>query len=195
MATLNRIIKDVTTKFVNLLNPNNPPPPPDIEQDLLEDARNEILLENATRPKGNLLSPPCKLNASQISDIMLKIHHIVRINCAGPNSDESCDILAIYLPEEGIYTSDEDVFKLLALEYNYSATPKELKDIVEKNHCGIFTKSGDKEAFKESILTLYRDRELCKEYGRNGRKFVMENLTREIGTQKYVDVIKSVCNN
>ena len=71
----------------------------------------------------------------------------------------------------------------------------ELKDIVEKNHCGIFTKSGDKEAFKESILTLYRDRELCKEYGRNGRKFVMENLTREIGTQKYVDVIKSVCNN
>lgn len=28
--------------------------------------------------------------------------------------------------------------------------------------------------------------------GENGRKFVMENLTREIGTQKYIDVIKSV---
>lgn len=69
----------------------------------------------------------------------------------------------------------------------------ELKTIIENNYCGIFTKAGDKEAFKESILTLYNHRELCQEYGRNGRKFVMENLTREVGTQKYVDVIKEVC--
>lgn len=68
----------------------------------------------------------------------------------------------------------------------------ELKDIVEKNRCGIFTKAGDKEAFKQSIITLYENRNLCKEYGKNGRQFVMENLTREVGTQKYVDVIKSV---
>ena len=69
----------------------------------------------------------------------------------------------------------------------------ELKTIIENNHCGIFTKAGDKEAFKESILTLYNHRELCKEYGHNGRKFVLDNLTREVGTQKYVDVIKEVC--
>lgn len=69
----------------------------------------------------------------------------------------------------------------------------ELKNIIENNHCGIFTKAGDKDAFKESILTLYNHRELCKEYGYNGRKFVLDNLTREVGTQKYVDVIKEVC--
>lgn len=69
----------------------------------------------------------------------------------------------------------------------------ELKTIIENNHCGIFTKAGDKDAFKESILTLYNHRELCKEYGHNGRKFVMDNLTREVGTQKYVDVIKEFC--
>ena len=68
----------------------------------------------------------------------------------------------------------------------------ELKDIVEKNRCGIFTKAGDKEAFKQSILTLYNNRELAVGMGRNGRQFVMDNLTREVGTQKYVDVIKSV---
>ena len=67
----------------------------------------------------------------------------------------------------------------------------ELKTIVEDHQCGIFTKAGDKEAFKQSILTLYNNRELCKEYGRNGRQFVMDNLTKEVGTQKYVDVIKS----
>lgn len=59
--------------------------------------------------------------------------------------------------------------------------------------CGIFTKAGDKVAFTDAILKLYKNRELCKEMGRNGRLFVMDNLTREVGTQKYVDVIKSVC--
>ncbi len=58
--------------------------------------------------------------------------------------------------------------------------------------CGIFTKAGDKEAFKEAILKLYRNPELCKEYGRNGRQFILQNLTKEVGTKKYVEVIKSV---
>lgn len=68
----------------------------------------------------------------------------------------------------------------------------ELKDILAGNECGIFTKAGDKEAFKQSVITLYENRELCKQYGKNGRQFVMDNLTREVGTQKYVDVIQSV---
>jgi glycosyltransferase involved in cell wall biosynthesis len=67
----------------------------------------------------------------------------------------------------------------------------ELKDIVAENQCGIFTKAGDKEAFTEAILKLYNNRELCEEYGKNGREFIMKNLTRAVGTQKYVDVIKS----
>ena len=68
----------------------------------------------------------------------------------------------------------------------------ELKQIVETHHCGIFSKAGDKEAFKQSILALYNNREMAVEMGKNGRQFVMDNLTREVGTQKYVDVIKSV---
>lgn len=68
----------------------------------------------------------------------------------------------------------------------------ELKTIIEKNNCGIFTKAGDKVAFTDAILKLYKERELCKEYGRNGREFIMKNLTREIGTKKYVEVIKSI---
>ena len=68
----------------------------------------------------------------------------------------------------------------------------EIKTILSDNKCGIFTKAGDKEAFKNAIIKLYENRDLCKEYGRNGREFIMQNLTREVGTQKYVDVIKSV---
>lgn len=67
----------------------------------------------------------------------------------------------------------------------------ELKTIIEENNCGIFTKAGDKVAFTDAILKLYKDRNLCIEMGKNGRQFVMNNLTKEVGTQKYVDVIKS----
>lgn len=66
----------------------------------------------------------------------------------------------------------------------------ELKTIILDNNCGIFTMAGDKDAFKEAILYLYKNPEKCREFGQNGRKFVMENLTKEVGTQKYVDVIR-----
>lgn len=71
----------------------------------------------------------------------------------------------------------------------------ELKSIVENNNCGIFTKAGDKVAFTDAILKLYNDRELRKKMGKNGRQFVMANLTKEVGTQKYVDVIKQFVKN
>ena len=67
----------------------------------------------------------------------------------------------------------------------------ELQTIVNENQCGIFTKAGDKEAFKQAILELYRDKKRCERLGRNGREFILKNLTRAVGTQKYVDVIKS----
>ena len=68
----------------------------------------------------------------------------------------------------------------------------EIKTILSDNKCGLFTKAGDKAAFKDAIIKLYENRELCKEYGRTGREFIMKNLTREVGTNKYIDVIKSV---
>ena len=67
----------------------------------------------------------------------------------------------------------------------------ELKSIVNENRCGIFTKAGDREAFKQAILELYNDRARCEQLGRNGREFILGNLTRAVGTQKYVDVVKS----
>ena len=67
----------------------------------------------------------------------------------------------------------------------------EVKSIIVDNNCGLFTKAGDKVAFTDAILKLYNDRELCSEMGKNGRAFVMANLTKEVGTSKYVEVIRS----
>lgn len=71
----------------------------------------------------------------------------------------------------------------------------ELKTIIADNECGVFTKAGDKETFKKAIITLYENREKAQQMGLNGREFVMKNLTKEVGTQKYVDVIKEVVKN
>lgn len=66
----------------------------------------------------------------------------------------------------------------------------ELEEIIQRVHCGIFTEAGDKEAFKEAILTLYKHREQCVQMGKRGREFVLHNLTKEIGTRKIVELIK-----
>lgn len=66
----------------------------------------------------------------------------------------------------------------------------ELKTIIEKNDCGVFTKAGDLDAFVGAIKQLASNKELCAEMGRNGREFILHNLTKEVGTRKYVDVIK-----
>ena len=68
----------------------------------------------------------------------------------------------------------------------------EIKSILTENNCGIFTKAGDKEAFKNAILELYHNQDKAVQLGKNGRQFIMENLTREIGTSKYVNVVKEV---
>lgn len=68
----------------------------------------------------------------------------------------------------------------------------EIKSILIDNQCGIFTKAGDKESFKNAIIYLWKNRKQSIDMGRNGRKFVMNNLTREVGSEKYVEVLKSV---
>lgn len=70
----------------------------------------------------------------------------------------------------------------------------ELKEIVENNDCGVFTKADDLEGFVGAIEELSQQPERCAEMGMNGRKFILENLTREVGTQKYVEVIRQVAN-
>ena len=105
--------------------------------------------------------------------------------------------LVISKPEVGANSVPSKTWSIMSASRPVLANfdENELKSIVEDNHCGIFTKAGDKAAFTDAIMKLYNDRELCREMGQNGRKFVMGNLTKEVGTQKYVDVIKSVVNN
>lgn len=70
----------------------------------------------------------------------------------------------------------------------------ELKEIIENNQCGVFTNVGDLDGFVNAIVELSEHHERCAEMGKNGRQFILDNLTREVGTQKYVNVIRAVAN-
>lgn len=101
--------------------------------------------------------------------------------------------LVISKPEVGANSVPSKTWGIMSASRPVLASfdENELKDIIEKNNCGVFTKAGDKEAFKEALLQLYYNRDLCKRLGKNGRRFVMENLTKDVGTQKYVEILNS----
>lgn len=68
----------------------------------------------------------------------------------------------------------------------------ELKEILEKNDCGVFSHAGNVKEFVAAIQQLASNEDKCKEMGKNAREFILNNLTKEVGAPKYVDIIKSV---
>lgn len=68
----------------------------------------------------------------------------------------------------------------------------ELKEILENNNCGVFSHASNVKEFVAAIKQLATNREQCEEMGKNARQFILDNLTKEVGAKKYVDIIKSV---
>lgn len=68
----------------------------------------------------------------------------------------------------------------------------ELKHILEKNNCGVFTHAGNVQELTEAIKELASDPIKCKLMGENAREFILNNLTKESGTNRYVEILKSV---
>ena len=67
----------------------------------------------------------------------------------------------------------------------------ELKEIIEKNDCGLFCRAGNVQEFVEAISIMEANPRRCAEMGKNARRFIENNLTKDVGTKKYIDVIKS----
>ena len=68
----------------------------------------------------------------------------------------------------------------------------ELKEILEKNQLGVFTHAGNVDEFVAGIKSLAAEPRRCEEMGKNARQFILDNLTKEVGSKKYVEIIKRV---
>lgn len=68
----------------------------------------------------------------------------------------------------------------------------ELCSFVKENKCGWCVDAGNIDAFCSTVLDLFYHREEINDIGINGKRFIDENLSRKVGTQKYTDVMKKV---
>lgn len=68
----------------------------------------------------------------------------------------------------------------------------ELDRVITEAECGICVQADDKEALKEAIFRMYSQRDTLSKMGVNGRKYINDHLTREIGTGKWVQEINKM---
>lgn len=68
----------------------------------------------------------------------------------------------------------------------------DLERLVKNYSLGVFSTADDSEQMAECIMEMFKNRELCAEYGHNARQFILDNVSKGTSTQKYVDVIKEV---
>lgn len=72
------------------------------------------------------------------------------------------------------------------------AVEGEAAKLINDAQAGIVVEPENPEAIAEAALKLYNDIELRKELGRNGRKYVMENFSRESITKAGKDTVKFI---
>ena len=106
----------------------------DVEFHLLNRINNRLISENTQYGlKGSRAYQTLRtLTPAVIAGRMLK--RIVRIMLSEKNTDPNYDVLAVYMdhgPNTGIYITDEVSIRVLAREYNFSISPKELDHVID----------------------------------------------------------------
>lgn len=132
--TKNEIIDESTDAYIKGLNPANLPPPETMAAELTKLVEQNIILENALRGKGKSFRIPETLSFDQVAQLMTVLYRIVRVSCAGSNVDTDYDLLAIYVPEgpeEGTYSTSDEVFYKLARRFNRRITSKEFEEVLK----------------------------------------------------------------
>lgn len=64
--------------------------------------------------------------------------------------------------------------------------------VIEESNCGICVEPGNPRLLAEAIVELYQDRQRCREYGKNGRSFILENHSRTRCIIHYEQIFQEV---
>lgn len=71
----------------------------------------------------------------------------------------------------------------------------DLCDIVRETNCGVCVEPDDIDSLVNTIVSLSGNAEENIKMGKNGREYILKYLTKEIGTSKYVEVLKKAVKN
>jgi glycosyltransferase involved in cell wall biosynthesis len=64
--------------------------------------------------------------------------------------------------------------------------------MIADNRCGLFSDAGDVESLSQNILSLCENMSLCKELGNNAREYILNHLTRKVGTGRICQIVDSI---
>lgn len=128
------VLSQTTLDYLETLDPSNLPSPQKITEDILTAIAQKCREVNSVKDKTDTKwQIPVTLSFSQIATILAKLYPICRLSCAGENADTDYDLLAIYQndgPDKGIYVTSDDVFRVLAQQYNYDITTKDFNEMM-----------------------------------------------------------------
>ncbi|MET0885009.1 MAG: phage/plasmid primase, P4 family, partial [Mycetocola sp.] len=131
--TQNEITKQVTTKYLAGLDLARIPTPASIEESLIAATNKEFTVENTGRTGTHRINLLKRLSFSQVAQILITLHRVVRIAPSGKNTDRDYDLLAIYVDsgeDEGIYATSEDQIRGIARLYNRELTINEAREVI-----------------------------------------------------------------
>ncbi|MFD2024117.1 MULTISPECIES: DNA primase family protein [Promicromonospora] len=134
MALPNEIVTYVTAAYLEVLDPAEPPAPRVLEKELLAIVNVVCKAENAKATTATEKLHPAKcLTNWQVAQILLHLHHVIRIAPSAKDTDREYDLLAMYQatgPARGTYTTSEDDIRTTARKYNTQLTLKEFAEIL-----------------------------------------------------------------
>ncbi|MGO1971622.1 MAG: phage/plasmid primase, P4 family [Propionibacteriaceae bacterium] len=130
-ALRDHIIQRVTLAYVKTIDPDDPPEPWLIRQQLVAAVNQIIEQENRKFPKddkGSRHNKIKELEPVQVAQIVHRLHHIAEVTPGGADSDDGLGVLAIYQEDDefaGLYRrADLGLLSRLARQFNYGNTDR-----------------------------------------------------------------------
>lgn len=134
IAPVNQVMSMTTLTYLAAVDPADPPPPDQIQSDILNLTARAVKFENTKATSAADKLPRLKtLNHWQIAQIMLRLHNIVRIAPSKKSTDPEYDALAMYIPTgpgSGTYTLSDNDIRVAARKYDLRMSTSLYQEVV-----------------------------------------------------------------
>ena len=132
-ASLSSLLRQTTRELLNQMVPSDFDDPATVQDKIMERCRQEVILENANRSKGEKLRAPEELTPAQIADILYAGYPVAKIAIAGLSMSEEQDVIGLYQtdgPEAGIYSTSKQTIEKHIRMFNYSITQRGINETI-----------------------------------------------------------------
>ena len=131
--TQNDVLRTATMDYLATVNPAAPPPPAQIEFEMLQETRTLFENENAGLTNGSKWKLPVRLDPYLVAQILAHLYDFRRIICDEESTDTEYDLLCMYQedgPNRGIYVTDEKAMLALARQYDVRMKKREFEEVL-----------------------------------------------------------------